>query len=73
MLTQQYRGPTKGTLFGTMNGHSAHETSTHTEEQVGISIREVMKGIKSVTVHSDRDTRGEGRVFIKNMPVGVVE
>jgi hypothetical protein len=72
-LTQQYGGPAKGTLFGMMNGHSAHETSTYAEEQVGISVREATKGIKSVAVHSDRNTRGEGRILIKEVPVGVVE
>jgi hypothetical protein len=32
-----------------------------------------MKGVEGETIHSNRDVRGEGRIFIKDMPVGVVE
>jgi hypothetical protein len=35
-------------------------------------IRQTTKGIKGVTVHSNGDTRGECRIFVEHMPVGMM-
>jgi hypothetical protein len=50
----------------------AHKAPTHTEEQIGICIRQTTKNIKGITIYSNRDVRGESRVFVEYMPVGVV-
>jgi hypothetical protein len=58
-LTQQERRTAKGTLLGTMHSRSARKAPTRTKEQVGISVGESTKSVEGITVHSDRDTRGE--------------
>jgi hypothetical protein len=56
-----------------MYSHSAHETPTRTEEQVGVTIWKATKGVEGVAVHCNRDARGERWIFIKDVPVGVMK
>jgi hypothetical protein len=71
-FTQQERRAAEGTLLGTMHSRSARKAPTCTKEQVSISVGESAKSIEGITVHSDRNTREEKRIFIEDMPVDVV-
>jgi hypothetical protein len=73
MLTQQDTWTTQRTLLGLMYSRSTCKAPTRTKEQVGISIGESTEGVKGIANHRYRDTRREGRFFIENMLVGVVE
>jgi hypothetical protein len=56
-----------------MHSRPAHKTPTSAEEQIGISIRKAMKSVEGIAIQRDRDARGERRILMKDVPMGMME
>jgi hypothetical protein len=72
MFAQNYRGTSKRTPFGMMDGYPTHKASTHTEEQVGVNIGQMTMCIKCIAIHCYRNVGGERQILVEDVPMGVM-
>jgi hypothetical protein len=55
-----------------MKGVVADEASTRSQEQVGVVLRQVGKGVKGNTIDDHKDQSGEARFMIELNPMSIV-